>query len=296
MVAGCCPHCGQKLCAEVCRQRRFQVGSRVLAKIGDDEGGWRPGTISQVDYRDDDWRPDRAPSPYQILLDSPCRFENLYVHAPEDHDSVVRTIPENAQDIPHWNCDKRKCCDAGEKCPFHHVCDDKFNCPKYHFCGKEGRRKTRLLKKLAERAHQENTDSTRCRSCQEGVCEDFNDASIDTLLEFVEGQHTQNGARRARKIQFGAGQIKKGTKKRACKKEEPGAPVGCECDCHAIAASGRKAVIEMLREGVDFSSVFTEDLFETADMDSDDQAELAAFKWRTLAEEDMSMQQYAGLC
>jgi len=289
MVAKRCLHCGREICAG--HERRFKAGNRVLAKIGDGEGGWRPGTISQVDYRDDDWHPDRAPSPYQILLDSPCGFENLYVHAPEDHDSVVRAIPENAQDIPNWNGDRRKCCEAGEKCPFHHICDDKLGCPMFHFCGKEGRRKTRMLKKIAERQVQESTDSPTCRACQEGAFEDSSEASIDTILEFVEGQHNQNTAHRVSNTRLGAKQITKGSKRRA-RKEEPGGRSGDEWDCHAIAASGRKAVIAMLREGMDFSSVFTEDSFETADMDSDDQAELAAFKWRTLAQHEM----YSGFC
>jgi hypothetical protein len=280
--------------------RRFEVGDRVLAKVDSDDDGWRAGTISQVDYREDDWSSLREDSPYQILLDSSCRFEKDYVHAPCDDDSVVRAIPKKAQDIPLLPPDKRKCCEAGETCPFHHVCDDKVNCPKFHFCGKEGRIKTRLWKKLAQRQLQKATEM--CASCQNGVCEDPGEASIDAILEFVEGQHTQNTKRRTRKTLLGRRQVKKGAKSDLImgpevdkvenspmedKKDgvEPKEQLECGCDCHAVAALGRQAVIAMLREGMDFSSLFKEDLFETADTNSYEQEELGAFKWNKLVDE-----------
>lgn len=296
-----CPHCGSEMCPE-CHEKRFKVGDRVLAKVdqdlikaGAEDDCWRVGTISQIDWRGDDWRDDREASPYRILLDSSCPLEQVYVHAAADHDSIVRPFPENAQEVANLLCDRRKCAEAGERCPFHHVCDDKLKCPKYHFCGKEGRRKTRLLQKLAERQLREDTDSRRCQPCQDGDCEDTGEASIDSILAFVEGQHTPNSTGKTRKVQFGARRNQKGTKINAKDEELRGREwQGCECDCHAIAASGRKAVMEMLREGMDFSAVFTEDLFETADMDSKDQEELAAFKRCTLAAE-VSMPQDSGL-
>ena len=55
----------------------------------------------------------------------------------------------------------------------------------------------------------------------------------------------------------------------------------CDCDCHAIAAAGREAVLVKLEEGVDFSPLFRPDLFETADMDAEQEQALDAFE-RTL--------------
>jgi hypothetical protein len=56
----------------------------------------------------------------------------------------------------------------------------------------------------------------------------------------------------------------------------------CSCDCHSIAASGRKAVVAKLLEGVDFSSLFQPDLFETTDLDAEQERLLASFKCRLL--------------
>lgn len=146
---------------------------------------------------------------------------------------------------------------------------------------------TRLWKKLAARPARPGALSSSCWACQNGDCEDLGGASIDTTMDFVEGgQHAKKNARKTRQGPMGARQIKKGAKTTA-RQPQLGGRKGpdCDCDCHAIAASGRKAVIAMLHEGMDFSSVFTEDLFETADMDSEFQEQLAAFKWRTLAED-----------
>ena len=51
----------------------------------------------------------------------------------------------------------------------------------------------------------------------------------------------------------------------------------CACDCHAIVAAGREAVLEKLREGVDFSPLFSPDRFETSDMDVEQMLTLDSF-------------------
>jgi hypothetical protein len=366
-------------CAEnTCKAKRFEIGDRVLA-FADHEGSgtsdWYAGTIVQHDYREEGWAVERI-SPYQILLDSTCRFEKRYVYAPDDDGDVVRAIPKLVKDIPPVSLvDKQQthaCCDSGENCALHHVCDDRVSCPQYHFCGKEGRTKTRLWKKLAERQLRNGTGGRRgppsdcqrggedvltipklvnstlplpledrklpktccdsgvrcalyhvcddrvdcseyhfcgkegrtktrlwkkladrhrrnatgghkelCSDCENSVhaCHGLGDASVDAILAFVEGQHvdctlpTHTGTR-----QRGAKREKRSKQKAMRAKRTDICNGGCECDCHAIVAMGSEAVLAKLREGVDFSPLFREDLFEPEDMNTCDLEELAAFK------------------
>ena len=60
----------------------------------------------------------------------------------------------------------------------------------------------------------------------------------------------------------------------------------CECDCHAIAAAGRETIIAKLKEGVDLSSVFSEELFEE-DVDADQEKALGDFERRLLIRQDV---------
>ena len=146
-----CSRCRALREKEAATPKRFKVGDRVMAIVD----GWRPCTITQLDYREDEWETGRV-SAYQILLDSACRYEMDYVHAPEDVDGYVRAIPKSVDDCSSFlgrNCsvETEKCCGSGEQCPLYHVCRDTVKCPKYHFCGRQGRRKTMLWRKLAER-------------------------------------------------------------------------------------------------------------------------------------------------
>jgi hypothetical protein len=172
--------------------KRFTIGDRVLANVDD---AWRPGTISQLDYREDRWALTKI-SPYQILVDSPCRCRRQYVYAPADDDGCVRVMPTDAQDLLELTCSgvvEPKCTDTGEECPRHHVCDDGLECGQYHFCGKKGRAKTRLRMKLLERQRAKERAVEPCADCQTTGCTDEWDASLDALLAFVDGPAADSG-------------------------------------------------------------------------------------------------------
>lgn len=119
----------------IVRAKRFKVGDRILALT--DEHLWLAGTITGLDYYEDGWAAEDV-SPYQILLDSECRWEKRYVFAPKDGDSCVRRIPASAHDLPANPKDakEKRCLEAGSRCPHYHDCTDGLTCPKYHNCGK----------------------------------------------------------------------------------------------------------------------------------------------------------------
>merc|ERR1711898_64362 len=146
------------------------------------------------DYREDNWEPERV-SAYQILLDSECRFEQHYIHAPEDIDEYVRPMPKSTKALLYDSRKDIKCCGAGVKCPHFHVCDDTIPCPKYHFCGKRGKIKTAMWKKLAERdasnerkaaeKKKKNNNNNNNTCCQDGNCNDIREKSIDAILDYI---------------------------------------------------------------------------------------------------------------
>ncbi len=71
-------------------QLRFDVGTRVLCRIGPDaEKDWAPGTIIQLWYAEKDW-PEGAFAPYKIKLD-----DGRSIFAPGDMDQVIRKLTES---------------------------------------------------------------------------------------------------------------------------------------------------------------------------------------------------------
>ena len=62
------------------------MGDRVECDAG--RGGWSPGTVVALLYRDD-YMPPGLVAPYQIKLDSE-EDDNDYIWAPRDCDSVIR--------------------------------------------------------------------------------------------------------------------------------------------------------------------------------------------------------------
>eukprot|EP00959_Pyramimonas_sp_CCMP1952_P199248 4167739-Pyramimonas_sp.AAC.1 len=66
---------------------RFAVGDRVLANRGEDDG-WKPGTIIDVYYHEEEWAPDKI-APYQIRLDEDHDCEHP-IYAIHDTDGSVR--------------------------------------------------------------------------------------------------------------------------------------------------------------------------------------------------------------
>mmetsp|Transcript_602 Transcript_602/g.1247 ORF Transcript_602/g.1247 Transcript_602/m.1247 type:complete len:200 (-) Transcript_602:219-818(-) len=71
-------------------QLRFDVGTRVLCRIGPDaEKDWTPGTVTQLWYAEKDW-PEGAFAPYKIQLD-----DGRQIFAPGDMDQVIRRMPES---------------------------------------------------------------------------------------------------------------------------------------------------------------------------------------------------------
>ena len=70
-------------------QLRFEVGQRVLCRIGPDPvTGWAAGTIIQLWYREPNW-PGGSWAPYKIKLD-----DNRHIFAPGDLDQVIRKHPD----------------------------------------------------------------------------------------------------------------------------------------------------------------------------------------------------------
>ena len=302
-------------------EKRFKVGDRVLARMDNDD--WRTGTVSKLDYREDGWHPHRV-APYQILLDSKCRFDKTYVFAPADNSFSVRSVPEFARDMraPYLRLGKsgewivvdaergcRNCLDEGELCSHHHVCKDGIRCPLYHFCGSLGRTKTRLLKKLERKKKQSQLEASKmCPNCN--CPHEASTWSLDDVIDFVEGEKAREGGssaggktnkrRRKRKKKKKKGRRKSRETfrdpcthmKRDCKVQDGQkattkrcvAPfqvqagfMPCECECHKIAQKGRQAVIEKLREGMDFEPLFKEEFF-VQHSDPHEVEELEAFK------------------
>ena len=270
------------------KAKRFKVGDRVLASFHDQ---WRAGTVSQLDYLEEGWGLEKL-APYQILLDSPCRFEEHYIFAPSDDDYCIRAFPESARDPRdllatdqehHHGMAGKRCVDAGDECPRYHECSDGLDCKMYHSCGKKGRQKTQLRRKLQERQREQPC----CPDCDiDDKCEHPGDPalSLEAVLAFVEGGAASPTARKKKKRRSknrnksaaaAAAAAAGGTQD-----QHPAHPRGapCDCDCHAIAAAGRKAVLAKLLEGVDFSPLFSTDAFETADLDVEQEQTLASFE------------------
>jgi hypothetical protein len=272
-----CPCC---YCCAKFDQTRFQVGDRVIASVD----VWRAGTISLLDYREDRWIPGRT-SAYQILLDSPCRFEEDYVHAPKDSNHYVRPLPSTTAEISLLNKNRtervEQCSGAGCLCALYHVCEDRAKCPKYHFCGREGRRKTRLWEKMCERQARNSggreLDRKLCSDCQDGDCADFREASIDAILEYVGRDTEKDGPqgknkkkkKKKKKDRKGGATLETGNAGKKGMQPEPKQHHEkhdvCDCNCHDIAAQGREAIMAMLRKGMDFSPLFEEEAVQAED-------------------------------
>eukprot|EP00038_Savillea_parva_P011949 m.201243 g.201243 ORF g.201243 m.201243 type:complete len:327 (+) comp21362_c0_seq1:199-1179(+) len=311
--------------------KRFKVGDRVLARVN----GWAPGTVTQLDYREDDWDAGKPTSPYQILLDARCRDgHEQYVHAPYDDDEVIRALPNHPQALSDaLDHEQVTCTNTGKLCPLYHVCDDNIHCRSYHFCGKLGVTKTRLWKKLAQRQQQQRhnervqtIDTNLCSDCDNGACEDRSELTIDAILAFVEGTGNddtkqssphqslacshQRKPERPKKTHRTTGrktQTKNQHRSNNTHARKTTSPVSqpplstlaidngdgsdrdhkCTCDCHDIVQLGRTAVVAKLQEGVDFSSLFREDLFEV--MDEDQQCELEEFERRLQGQTDFEL-------
>jgi len=69
---------------------RFDVGGKVLCKVGPEPTDWAEGTITRLRYTEPDWGERSAP--YQILLD-----DGRYIFAPEDTEAVIKA----ATNPPH---------------------------------------------------------------------------------------------------------------------------------------------------------------------------------------------------
>ena len=69
-------------------QLRFGIGERVLCNMGE-TGGWTPGTVIALNYREDGW-PSGKTAPYQVKLDGDTERQ---IYAPEDHDGIIRRAP-----------------------------------------------------------------------------------------------------------------------------------------------------------------------------------------------------------
>ena len=64
---------------------RFKEGDRVSCKMN--KGGlWMPGTVIMINYRQEDWSPERV-APYQIELDA-----GVKIYAPTDTNDIL--VPE----------------------------------------------------------------------------------------------------------------------------------------------------------------------------------------------------------
>ena len=281
------------------KAKRFKVGDRVLASF---HNQWRAGTISQLDYLEEGWGLEKL-APYQILLDSPCRFASHYIFASCDDDYCVRAFPESARDSrdllatdqEHHDMAGKRCSDAGDECPLYHECGDGLDCKLYHFCSKKGRRKTQLRRKLQERQREQPAlcclDST-CPDCDtDDKCKHPGDPalSLEAVLAFVEGGAASPAGRKKKKKKRSKNRNKaaaaavaggQGDHPDIHNHHPPAHPgeVACNCDCHAIAAAGRKVVLAKLLEGVDFSPLFCTDVYETADLDVEQEEMLASFE------------------
>jgi hypothetical protein len=67
---------------------RFQVGSKVSCRIGEDPvTGWAPGTIVELWYREPGWPARASPAPYKIKLD-----DGRHIFAPADVGEVIRSL------------------------------------------------------------------------------------------------------------------------------------------------------------------------------------------------------------
>ena len=69
-------------------QLRFRIGDRVMCNMGE-TGGWTPGTVIALNYREDGW-PSGKTAPYQVKLDGDTERQ---IYAPEDHDGIIRRAP-----------------------------------------------------------------------------------------------------------------------------------------------------------------------------------------------------------
>ena len=292
---------------------RFKPGDRVLARYTIGGDGWHAGTVHTLNYSEPGWSRGRT-VPYDIRLDSLCRFDNHFVSAPYDDDSCVRALEgasfselEEKEDTCAPRCNR-----GGSECALYHVCGDCVQCPKFHFCGKEGRFKTRVWKKLA--ARKERRD--KCKKCQNGSCEPSpspGEASSSsagavsaTSVDGKKKRKKRKKKKKKKKRQGGVTESKEEELARmmSCTTEEEADDVNvnfdehcenvelehvggdrcsrcCDCDCHEVAALGREAVVAKLQEGVDFSPLFQEDLFEDEMADDvHELAELEGFKSR----------------
>jgi hypothetical protein len=160
-----------------------------------------------------------------------------------------------------------------------------------------------MWRKLAERRQK------KCPDCANGSCDpvgvDRGEASVLNISSFDRRKDgaTVCTAITAQGAAAGAKRSKKKKKKKRSKRRVRGIAARaesraqnsrledeaaacnrcCECDCHEIAALGRQAVVAKLQEGVDFSSLFQDDVFEHAN--EHELAELAAFKRRLVRAE-----------
>eukprot|EP01043_Picozoa_sp_COSAG02_P055469 COSAG02_NODE_6433_length_3571_cov_2.170507_1_plen_735_part_00 len=189
---------------------RFKVGDRVLALTRGATGSrWREGTIWKLDFFEKGWE---AVVPYQIRLDAPpsCAAEALYVAAPNDEDTCVRRIPALAKDFPEDPDSICRCNQCGKSCPHHHVCDAGLSCSNYHYCGKDGRRKTRLLRVLHQKKLAASLDGgagSMCPPCSDTVQpqqpqplqQNHKHVPLEELLAFVEGPATSKQQKKKKK-------------------------------------------------------------------------------------------------
>lgn len=208
-------------------EKRFKVGDRVLALIkgsveafGTTESRWRVGTVMQLDYTEDGWASDDI-APYQILLDSACRASSRKVFAPNDDDTCVRAIPASGIKASDAEETLMRCTDEGEACPLNHHCKHGLECPSYHCCGKDGKRKTRMRRKLLQRtqavgrkhAHQPGEQcNEHCATPQPDI------VSLEELLAFVQGDEEDKTGQKKPV----AGRTKK-SRKKECTKAKPAA-------------------------------------------------------------------------
>ena len=130
-----------------------------------------------------------------------------------------------------------------------------------------------MWRKLAERDAMAKRNNYY--NCPNNKRSDPQDASIDDILAFIEGEGPKER------------QEKKKKKKKKKRKKGPRCKNGCSapfentwdsaeeqkthckignCDCRAVVAQGREAIISMLRKGMDFSPLFKVEEFETGDL------------------------------
>ena len=80
------------------RPKRFKVGDRVLAIVN----GWQSGTVTQLDYREDNWEAGQV-SAYPFFL-TPLVIRTDMRARTRRHEEYVREILLNNSELARTDC------------------------------------------------------------------------------------------------------------------------------------------------------------------------------------------------